>query len=90
MQHSNAKLTPAGRRRLVSLVVDDGLSLELAARRSGVSKTTAWEWTTRWRAACASDRRSWACLKDRSSCSRSSDEISTRLACAAMCPSIVA
>ena len=31
MQHSNAKLTPAGRRRLVSLVLDDGLSLALAA-----------------------------------------------------------
>ena len=67
MQHSNAKLTPAGRRRLVSLVVDDGLSLALAARRSGVAKSTAWEWTTRWRAASASDRYSWACLADRSS-----------------------
>ena len=67
MQHSNAKLTPAGRRRLVSLVVDDGLSLELAARRSGVSKTTAWEWTPRWRAASSSDRYSWVCLNDRSS-----------------------
>ena len=67
MQHSNAKLTPAGRRRLVSLVIDDGLSLELAARRSGVSKTTAWEWATRWRAANSSDRDSWACLGDRPS-----------------------
>ena len=67
MQHSNAKLTPAGRRRLVSLVEDDGLSLKLAARHSGVSKTTVWEWTTRWRAASLSDRRSWACLHDRSS-----------------------
>ena len=67
MQHSNAKLTPAGRRRLVSLVEDDGLSLKLAARHSGVSKTTAWEWTTRWRAASLSDQRSWVCLHDRSS-----------------------
>ena len=68
MQHSNAKLTPAGRRRLVSRVVDEGMSLALAARHSGVSKTTAWEWTRRWRAASASDRHSWACLQDRSSC----------------------
>ncbi len=67
MQHSNAKLTPAGRRRLVSLVIDDGLSLKQAAGRSGVSKTTAWEWTTRWRAASLSDRDSWGCLNDRSS-----------------------
>ena len=67
MQHSNAKLTPAGRRRLVSRVLDEGMSLAQAARHSGVCKTTAWEWTTRWRAACASDRHSWACLRDRSS-----------------------
>jgi transposase InsO family protein len=67
MQHSNAKLTPAGRMRLVSLVVDGGMSLAQAAGRCGVSKTTAWEWTRRWRAASASDRDSWACLHDRSS-----------------------
>ena len=47
MQLPNAKLTPLGRRRLVGRVVDEGLSLGQAARRSGVSKTTAWEWTTR-------------------------------------------
>lgn len=67
MQHPNAKLTPAGRHRLVVLVVDHGLSLALAARRSGVAKSTAWEWTRRWRAASASDRESLACLRDRSS-----------------------
>ena len=67
MQHSNAVLTPAGRRRLVSRVEDEGMTLGQAARVSGVSKTTAWEWTARWRAACPSDRRSWACLQDRSS-----------------------
>lgn len=67
MQHPKAKLTPAGRRRMVSLVEDDGLSLAQAARRCGVAKSTAWEWTRRWRAASASDRASWACLQDRSS-----------------------
>jgi transposase InsO family protein len=77
MQHSNAKLTPAGRRRLVSRVEDEGLSLALAARYSGVSKSTAWEWTTRWRAASASDRQSWACLCDRSSRPRTSPSRTT-------------
>jgi transposase InsO family protein len=67
MQHSNAKLTPAGRRRLVGLVEDRGLSLALAARLAGVAKSTAWEWTRRWRAASASDRASGRCLCDRSS-----------------------
>ena len=51
MQHPNVKLTPAGRHRLVLLVVDHGLSLALAARLTGVAKSTAWEWTRRWRAA---------------------------------------
>jgi transposase InsO family protein len=67
MAHSNAKLTPAGRRRLVSLVEDEGLSLGVAARRSGVSKSTAWEWTCRWRGATPSERESGVCLLDRSS-----------------------
>lgn len=72
MQHSNAKLTPAGRRRLVGLVEDHGLSLALAARLAGVAKSTAWEWTTRWRVASASDRASLRCLEDRSSRPRTS------------------
>ena len=67
MQHSNAKLTPAGRRHLVGLVIDKGMSLDVAAGHCGVSKSTAWEWTTRWRAATSSDRESRACLNDRSS-----------------------
>jgi transposase InsO family protein len=67
MQHPNAKLTPAGRRRLISLVEDRGMSLALAARHAGIAKSTAWEWTSRWRAASASDRNSLVCLQDRSS-----------------------
>lgn len=67
MQHPNAMLTPTGRHRLVVLVVDHGLSLALAASLTGVAKSTAWEWTRRWRAASASDRDSLACLRDRSS-----------------------
>jgi transposase InsO family protein len=67
MGHSNAKLTPASRLRLVRLVEDHGYSLALAARYSGVAKSTAWEWTRRWRAASASDRESLRCLQERSS-----------------------
>ena len=67
MQHPNATLTPAGRRRLVALVEDHGYSLRRAARHAGVSCSTAWEWTTRWRRAGASEREGLACLGDRSS-----------------------
>ena len=67
MQHSNAKLTPVGRRHLVSLVEDRGMSFTQAARHTGVAKSTAWEWTARWRAASVNDRESLACLMDRSS-----------------------
>ncbi len=35
MQHSNAKLSPDGRRRLVIRVLDEGMSLAQAARHSG-------------------------------------------------------
>jgi transposase InsO family protein len=67
MQHPNAKLTPAGRRRLVGLVEERGYSLANAARTAGVAKSTAWEWTTRWRQASAGERATLACLGDRSS-----------------------
>src|SRR5437773_4137388 len=67
MQHPNATLTPAGRRRLVALVEDHGYSLRRAARHAGVSCSTAWEWTTRWRRAGVSEREGLACLGDRSS-----------------------
>lgn len=67
MQHPKAKRTPAGRRDLVMLVERDGLSFGQAARRAGVSKSTVWEWTSRWRAASPNDRDGLACLHDRSS-----------------------
>ena len=67
MQHPNAKLTPAGRRYMVSLVDDQGMSFTQAAGHIGVAKSTVWEWTTRWRAACVNDRDSLVCLMDRSS-----------------------
>ena len=63
--HRNAALGLAGRRRLVLLVTERGLSQRQAARAMGVSPATANRWVTRWRArASDSDE---ACLWDRSS-----------------------
>jgi transposase InsO family protein len=68
--HRNAALGLAGRRRLVALVVEAGLSQRQAARRVGVSPATANRWVSRWRAAGESARRSGACLCDRPSVPR--------------------
>ena len=64
--HANAKLGPAGRRELV-VAVDRGASYRQAARRFGVSATTARRWSQRWQLASLSDRASLRCLCDRSS-----------------------
>jgi transposase len=70
MQHRNALLTPLGRRRLVALVEEDGLTFEAAAAASNVSRSTAHTWVWRWRRAGEADRRTLACLEDRSSAPR--------------------
>jgi transposase InsO family protein len=67
MQHRNAPLTPLGRRRLVALVEEDGLTFEAAAAASNVSRSTVHTWVWRWRRAGGAGRRSLACLEDRSS-----------------------
>src|SRR5690242_11871091 len=66
MPHPNARLTPRGRRELVRLV-EDGATLRLAAASCGVAASTACVWMQRWRAASLAERRSLACLTDRSS-----------------------
>ena len=63
--HRNAALGLAGRRRLVLLVVDQGLSQREAAQRMSVSPATANRWVRRWRE--GGDRHGDACLSDRSS-----------------------
>jgi transposase InsO family protein len=65
--HRNAALGLAGRRRLVALVVDEGLSQREAARRLGVSPATANRWVHRWLMASAGARAALSCLADRSS-----------------------
>jgi transposase InsO family protein len=67
MQHRNAPLTPIGRRRLVALVEEDGLTFEAAAAASNVARSTCWEWVRRWRRAGEEERRTLACLTDRPS-----------------------
>ena len=64
--HRNARLGLAGRRALVA-DVEAGLSCRAAARRRGVSPTTACKWWRRWSAATLEQRLSLACLQDRSS-----------------------
>lgn len=64
--HRNARLGLAGRRALVA-EVESGCSCREAARRRGVSPTTACKWWRRWVEAAPEQRRTLACLEDRSS-----------------------
>ncbi|MGO3362291.1 MAG: IS481 family transposase [Corynebacterium sp.] len=50
MSHRNAPLTPTGRARLVSLVIDHGWSQRRAAERFNVSPATVHRWVVRHRA----------------------------------------
>jgi len=64
--HRNARLGLAGRRALVA-DIEAGLSCRAAARRRGVSPTTACKWWRRWAEATLAQRQTLACLEDRSS-----------------------
>jgi transposase InsO family protein len=72
--HRNARLGLAGRRALVG-DVEAGCSCREAARRRGVSATTACKWWRRWLEAQLEQRRSLACLEDRSSRPRRSPRL---------------
>ena len=61
MVHANACLTPKGRTRLASAIVDDGWTLRRAAERFQCSPATAKKWADRYRADGA------AAMADRSS-----------------------
>ena len=84
--HRNARLGLAGRRTLVA-DVEAGCSCREAARRRGVSPTTACKWWRRWLAASPEQRSSLACLEDRSSrphhCPRLLSSAEQKLICAA-------
>jgi transposase InsO family protein len=72
--HRNARLGLAGRRALVA-DVESGCSCREAARRRGVSPTTACKWWRRWLLASPEQRRTLACLEDRSSRPRRSPRL---------------
>lgn len=72
--HRNARLGLAGRRALVA-DVEAGCSCREAARRRGVSPTTACKWWRRWSVATPEQRRSWLCLEDHSSRPRRSPRL---------------
>jgi transposase InsO family protein len=62
MAHANARLGPAGRRRLVYLICELGWPERRAAESLGVSRATAHRWKRRWLSAGDELRRSggWA------------------------------
>jgi transposase InsO family protein len=64
--HRNAKLGLSGRFALVQ-ARERGLSVREVARRFSVSPATVYRWSCRWSAASEEERRSLACLFDRSS-----------------------
>src|SRR5688572_26532880 len=64
--HRRAKLGLAGRHELV-LRIEGGMSQKAAAAAFCVSPATANRWFRRWREASEHERRSLACLQDRSS-----------------------
>lgn len=67
MAHANARLGPAGRRRLVHLICELGYPERGAAESLGVSRATAHRWKRRWLSAGEELRRSGGWAGDRSS-----------------------
>jgi len=67
MAHANARLGPAGRRRLVHLICECGWPERRAAESLGVSRATAHRWKRRWLSASEELKRSGAWTRDRSS-----------------------
>jgi transposase InsO family protein len=64
--HANARLGPAGRLALVQ-AIEEGCSIRAAAEHFSVSPATAHRWWRRWCEAAGEERRTLACLRDRSS-----------------------
>lgn len=49
MSYSSNPLLPKARAHAVRLVVEDKLPLSVAARKSGIHRTTLWRWLAKWR-----------------------------------------
>ena len=67
MAHANARLGPAGRRKLVYLICEMNWPERRAAECLSVSRATAHRWKRRWLAASEVERRSGVWAGDRSS-----------------------
>jgi len=67
MAHANARLGPAGRRQLVALMMEGGMTEREAAACLAVAPTTAHRWKQRWLQATATERSSGIWTADRSS-----------------------
>ena len=65
-QHHTAKLGPAGRAQLVS-IINSGATFRAAAAAMNVAPATAHRWWWRWQQATETERRSRAWTQDRSS-----------------------
>jgi transposase len=50
MSYSSNPLLPKARAQAVRLVVEDPLPVSVAARKSGIHRTTLWRWCKRWEA----------------------------------------
>ncbi len=61
MSHANATLTPTGRLRLATLIVDQGWTYVRAAERFSVSVTTARRWADRYRSSGAAGMNDRSC-----------------------------
>ena len=48
MSYSSNPLLPKARAEAVRLVVEDHMPLTIAARKSGIHRTTLWRWYKRW------------------------------------------
>ena len=70
--HANARLGPAGRRELVFLMINLGMSERQAAACLSTSNCTAHRWKQRWLVASLQERESGAWALDRSSRPRNS------------------
>jgi transposase InsO family protein len=78
MAHGNARLGPAGRRELVRLIIEMGMSERQAAACLSVSPCTAHRWKARWLGASEQARLSGAWAADRSSRPRRSPRRTAR------------
>ncbi len=65
MEDARCRLGVGGRRRLVDLIEEQGLSIRAAARMLGVAPATAHRWWHRWRAATEQERIDLSCLAAR-------------------------